>query len=69
MESDHLPSSESDELPEEPSLRLKERTRRPLPSEPRALFALSMADMVDIVVVLLIEMRVEMFSAEEKMRR
>jgi hypothetical protein len=55
-------------LTEEPSLRLKERTRRALPAEPRALFALSMADMVDIVVVLLIEMKVEMYSAREKMR-
>lgn len=38
-----------------------------MPAEPRALFALSMADMVDVVGVLLIEMRVEMYSAREKM--
>jgi hypothetical protein len=45
----HLPSSESDEPPEEPSLRLKERTWwRALLAEPPALLARSIADIVAV---------------------
>ncbi len=59
--------SEPDELDEEPPLRLKERTRGDLRAEPPVLFALSMPDIVDVVVVTVRLMKVEMCPAKEMM--
>ena len=59
--------SESDELAEEPPLRLKERTRGDLRAEPPVLFALSMLDIVDVVVGTVRLMNVEMCPAKEMM--
>ncbi len=59
--------SESEELEEEPPLRLKERTRGDLRAEPPVLFALSMPDIVDVVVGTVRLMKVEMCPAKEMM--
>lgn len=59
--------SESDELDEEPPLRLKERTRVDLRAEPPVLFALSMPDIVDVVVGTVRLMKVEVCLAMEMM--
>lgn len=62
-----LPFSESDEQRDESLLRLKERTRRTLPADLPPPFALSMAD---IVAVLLLEIDVmnviKMYFPKEK---